>query len=150
MIEWYQRVFEAEVVYQNPVFAFLTYDDEHHRFAFANLSALSNRSDQHVFKSHRLKCSQHTDDFVPVHSARIACQRGGGHEQKVVHEQFSLFMHSLGHALLTTREIQLWRSGAIGIGTLYVCAPTPTPPSQVFGGVVQTRRVEGHSAAQNI
>jgi catechol 2,3-dioxygenase-like lactoylglutathione lyase family enzyme len=40
MIEWYQRVFEAEVVYQNPVFAFLTYDDEHHRFAFANLSAL--------------------------------------------------------------------------------------------------------------
>lgn len=41
MIDWYQRVFEAKVVYQNPVFAFLTYDDEHHRFAFANLSALS-------------------------------------------------------------------------------------------------------------
>jgi catechol-2,3-dioxygenase len=38
MIDWYQRVFEATVVYQNPVFAFLTYDDEHHRFAFANLS----------------------------------------------------------------------------------------------------------------
>ena len=29
MIDWYQRVFEAKVVYQNPVFAFLTYDDEH-------------------------------------------------------------------------------------------------------------------------
>ena len=41
MIDWYQRVFEATVVYQNPVLAFLTYDDEHHRFAFANLSALS-------------------------------------------------------------------------------------------------------------
>lgn len=40
MIDWYQSVFEAKVVYQNPVFAFLTYDDEHHRFAFANLSAL--------------------------------------------------------------------------------------------------------------
>ncbi len=40
MIDWYQRVFEASVVYQNPAFAFLTYDDEHHRFAFANLSAL--------------------------------------------------------------------------------------------------------------
>ena len=40
MIAWYQNVFEANVVYQNPVFAFLTYDDEHHRFAFANLSAL--------------------------------------------------------------------------------------------------------------
>lgn len=41
MIDWYQRVFEATVVYQNPVFAFLTYDDEHHRFAFANLSVLA-------------------------------------------------------------------------------------------------------------
>jgi len=29
------------VVYQNPAFAFLTYDDERHRFAFANLSALT-------------------------------------------------------------------------------------------------------------
>src|SRR5712671_5521628 len=40
MIDWYQSVFEAKVVYQNPAFAFLTYDDEHHRFAFANLSVL--------------------------------------------------------------------------------------------------------------
>jgi catechol-2,3-dioxygenase len=38
MIDWYQKVFEATVVYQNPVLAFLTYDDEHHRFAFANMS----------------------------------------------------------------------------------------------------------------
>ena len=41
MIEWYQKVFEAKVQYQNPAFAFLTYDDEHHRFAFANLSVMS-------------------------------------------------------------------------------------------------------------
>jgi catechol 2,3-dioxygenase-like lactoylglutathione lyase family enzyme len=41
MIDWYQKVFEAKVVYQNPLLAFLTYDDEHHRFAFANLSAFS-------------------------------------------------------------------------------------------------------------
>jgi catechol-2,3-dioxygenase len=39
MVDWYQNVFEAKVVYQNPVLAFLTYDDEHHRFAFANMSA---------------------------------------------------------------------------------------------------------------
>lgn len=38
MVDWYQKVFEATVVYQNPVLAFLTYDDEHHRFAFANMS----------------------------------------------------------------------------------------------------------------
>ena len=45
MIAWYQKVFEADVVHQNPALAFLTYDDEHHRFAFANLSALKPASD---------------------------------------------------------------------------------------------------------
>lgn len=45
MISWYQKVFEADVVYQNPSLAFLTYDDEHHRFAFANLDVLKPASD---------------------------------------------------------------------------------------------------------
>lgn len=40
MIQWYRNVFEAEVVHQDPALAFLTYDDEHHRFAFANLDLL--------------------------------------------------------------------------------------------------------------
>ena len=40
MISWYQKVFEARVQYQNPVLAFLTYDDEHHRFAFINMSVV--------------------------------------------------------------------------------------------------------------
>jgi catechol-2,3-dioxygenase len=40
MIAWYRDVFETSVVYQNPALAFLTYDDEHHRFAFANLDLL--------------------------------------------------------------------------------------------------------------
>ena len=45
MIAWYRTVFEAEVVYQNPALAFMTYDDEHHRFAFANLSLLKPDSE---------------------------------------------------------------------------------------------------------
>ncbi|MEW6208270.1 MAG: VOC family protein [Acidobacteriota bacterium] len=40
MLQWYETVFDARVQYQNPALAFLTYDDEHHRFAFANLSLL--------------------------------------------------------------------------------------------------------------
>ena len=40
MLQWYETVFNAEVQYQNPALAFLTYDDEHRRFAFANLSLL--------------------------------------------------------------------------------------------------------------
>ncbi len=40
MLHWYATVFGARVVSQNPAMAFLTYDDEHHRFAFANLDVL--------------------------------------------------------------------------------------------------------------
>jgi catechol-2,3-dioxygenase len=40
MLAWYQFVFDARVQYQNPALAFLTYDDEHHRFAMANLDVL--------------------------------------------------------------------------------------------------------------
>ena len=40
MLHWYKTVFDAKVQYQNQALAFLTYDDEHHRFAFANLSLL--------------------------------------------------------------------------------------------------------------
>ncbi|HEY8227786.1 MAG TPA: VOC family protein [Pyrinomonadaceae bacterium] len=38
MLDWYQKVFEAKVQYKNPALAFLTYDDEHHRFAIANMA----------------------------------------------------------------------------------------------------------------
>lgn len=40
MIAWYQAVFGARVVHRDPALAFMTYDDEHHRFAFANLDIL--------------------------------------------------------------------------------------------------------------
>ncbi len=45
MIAWYRNVFEADIVYQNPALAFLAYDDEHHRFAFANLELLKPGGD---------------------------------------------------------------------------------------------------------
>jgi len=40
MVAWYRNVFGADVVHQDPALAFLAYDDEHHRFAFANLAVL--------------------------------------------------------------------------------------------------------------
>ena len=40
MLAWYQFVFDAQVQYRNPALAFLTYDDEHHRFALLNLDVL--------------------------------------------------------------------------------------------------------------
>jgi catechol-2,3-dioxygenase len=40
MLEWYEKVFGAHVQFRNELLAFLTYDDEHHRFAFVNLELL--------------------------------------------------------------------------------------------------------------
>lgn len=40
MVEWYQKVLEAEIVYSNEMLAFLTYDGEHHRVAIIALPGL--------------------------------------------------------------------------------------------------------------
>lgn len=40
MLAWYKEMFHAGVQHQNPVMAFLTYDDEHHRLAFIDLAAI--------------------------------------------------------------------------------------------------------------
>lgn len=45
MLAWYKEVFHASVQHQNPVIAFLTYDDEHHRFAFIDLSVAQSDVD---------------------------------------------------------------------------------------------------------
>jgi catechol-2,3-dioxygenase len=47
MVRWYETVFDARVQHRDPALAFLTYDDEHHRFAFANLDVLSPGSAGH-------------------------------------------------------------------------------------------------------
>lgn len=40
MLAWYAKVFGTKVVYRNPALAFLTFDEEHHRFAFADLEVI--------------------------------------------------------------------------------------------------------------
>jgi catechol-2,3-dioxygenase len=45
MVAWYRDVLEARIVSRDPALAFLTYDDEHHRIAIANLEALRPGSD---------------------------------------------------------------------------------------------------------
>lgn len=46
MLDWYCKVFDAKVQHRDPALAFLTYDDEHHRFAFANLGVLQPQGTQ--------------------------------------------------------------------------------------------------------
>ena len=40
MIAWYAEVFGAWIVHKDAALAFMTFDEEHHRFAFANLDVL--------------------------------------------------------------------------------------------------------------
>ena len=40
MLQWYKVIFGVKVQYENSAVASLTYDDEHHRFAFANMAVL--------------------------------------------------------------------------------------------------------------
>lgn len=44
MISWYQGVCGARVTSRNDALAFLTFDDESHRFAIGNLGALKPES----------------------------------------------------------------------------------------------------------
>ncbi len=46
MLIWYKEMFHARVQHQNPVMAFLTYDDEHHRLAFIDLSIVQPNVDE--------------------------------------------------------------------------------------------------------
>ena len=40
MLAWYAKVFGARIQHRNPALAFLTFDHEHHRFAFADLGVI--------------------------------------------------------------------------------------------------------------
>ena len=40
MVQWYKTVLNAEVLYQNDFLVFMTYDEEHHRIAIAQVPGL--------------------------------------------------------------------------------------------------------------
>ncbi len=43
MVQWYQTVLNAEVLYQNEFLVFMTYDEEHHRIAIAQVPGLAEK-----------------------------------------------------------------------------------------------------------
>ena len=43
MVDWYKTVLNAEIVREFPHVVFMTYDDEHHRLAFASIPGLVER-----------------------------------------------------------------------------------------------------------
>jgi len=51
MLRWYETVFGTRVQHQNPAMSFLTFDDEHHRFAFIDLSVIDPEGSEPEAKS---------------------------------------------------------------------------------------------------
>jgi len=43
MVDWYKTVLQADVVFENEMLAFMTYDDEHHRLAIAAFPGIVDR-----------------------------------------------------------------------------------------------------------
>ena len=43
MVDWYKTVLMANVVFENEMLAFMTYDDEHHRLAIAAFPGITDR-----------------------------------------------------------------------------------------------------------
>jgi catechol-2,3-dioxygenase len=46
VVAWHRQFFEAEVVFQNQIATFLTFDEEHHRIAVVNRSATAKEQDE--------------------------------------------------------------------------------------------------------
>src|ERR1700738_3675225 len=52
MVEWYRTVLNAEVLYQNDFLVFMTYDEEHHRIAFAQVPGLVEKPEHSTGLDH--------------------------------------------------------------------------------------------------
>lgn len=52
MLDWYRKVFFAKTSYENPLLAFLTYDEEHHRIALLNTHQLKPAEQMHTGVDH--------------------------------------------------------------------------------------------------
>jgi catechol-2,3-dioxygenase len=50
--EWWMTALGAEVVHENPILSFLTYDDEHHRLALVQIPDLEERPEKSIGLDH--------------------------------------------------------------------------------------------------
>lgn len=67
MVDWYQTVFEAEVMSASPMATFLTYDEEHHRIAIANMPGLADAPFQSAGMEHCAFTYATIDDLFATH-----------------------------------------------------------------------------------
>ncbi|MDE0983002.1 MAG: VOC family protein [Gammaproteobacteria bacterium] len=74
MIDWYKTVLEAETMTATPVVTFLTYDDEHHRIAIANMPNLEKRPFQSAGVEHCAFTYGSLDDLFATYERLAAIE----------------------------------------------------------------------------
>lgn len=67
MVKWYQTVLEAEIVLGTPMVSFLTYDEEHHRVAIANMPGLQPPPPQTTGVQHCAFTYEDLDDLFATY-----------------------------------------------------------------------------------
>lgn len=74
LIRWYQVVLEAEIMTATPAVTFLTFDEEHHRIAIANMPGLAERPFQTAGMEHCAFTYDSLDDLFATY------ERLAGHD----------------------------------------------------------------------
>ena len=67
LVNWYKTVLEAEGFYENKTVSFLTYDEEHHRIAIAQMPALKRQSRRTVGLDHTAFTYATPDDLFATY-----------------------------------------------------------------------------------
>lgn len=67
LINWYRTVLEAEVALANPMISFLTYDEEHHRIAIAQIPGLAEAPGMSTGLEHVAFTYRNADDLFATY-----------------------------------------------------------------------------------
>jgi catechol 2,3-dioxygenase-like lactoylglutathione lyase family enzyme len=67
MVDWYKTVLMANVVFENEMLAFMTYDDEHHRLAIAAFPGITDRDPRGAGLDHLAYTYSNLGDLVATY-----------------------------------------------------------------------------------
>ncbi|HLI79582.1 MAG TPA: VOC family protein [Candidatus Binataceae bacterium] len=67
MVDWYKTVLQADIVFENQMLAFMTYDDEHHRLAIAGFPGIVDRTPHSAGLDHLAYTYANLGDLVATY-----------------------------------------------------------------------------------
>ena len=67
MVDWYKTVLQADIVFENQMLAFMTYDDEHHRLAIAGFPGIEDRAPRSAGLDHLAYTYSNVGDLVATY-----------------------------------------------------------------------------------